>query len=126
MGSSPPGRRIAAIDVGTNTIRMLVARLHDGVPSALASASSMTGLGAGLGETGRITAEALDAAERTLTAMVGEARGPEGVAAERVEDHALVVVAEPTHERRADKACAPREEHPLTVDHDRGGDHTPS
>lgn len=77
MGSPPPARRIAAIDVGTNTIRMLVARLQDGVPSALASASSMTGLGAGLGETGRISGDALDAAERTLSAMVSEARGLE-------------------------------------------------
>lgn len=74
MPQTAPPRLIAAIDVGTNTIRMLVARVRDGVPTAVASASSMTGLGAGLGATGRISDEALDAASETLTAMVHEAR----------------------------------------------------
>ncbi|MCB0882817.1 MAG: hypothetical protein KDC33_11465 [Thermoleophilia bacterium] len=73
MSSAPP-RLVAAIDVGTNTIRMLVARLVDGAPHAVASASSMTGLGAGLGATGRISDDGLDAAERTLRHMVAEAR----------------------------------------------------
>lgn len=65
---------VAAIDVGTNTTRMLVSRIRDGRPVALASSSAMTALGEGLERTGVIPAHAMVVVEQTVAAMAGEAR----------------------------------------------------
>lgn len=65
---------VAAIDVGTNTTRLLVARITDGVQSPIAHGSTMTALGEGVGATGRIRADALEFAEHTVAAMAREAR----------------------------------------------------
>lgn len=64
----------AAIDVGTNTTRLLVARVRDGRLDPIASSSTMTALGEGLERTGGIAAHALDLAEHTVGAMAQEAR----------------------------------------------------
>ena len=65
---------VAAIDVGTNTIRMLVARVAGGRVRPLASGSAMTALGAGLRAGGTVDPDALDLAELTVGRMAEEAR----------------------------------------------------
>jgi exopolyphosphatase/guanosine-5'-triphosphate,3'-diphosphate pyrophosphatase len=65
---------VAAIDVGTNTTRLLVARAIDGRIEPLASGSAMTALGAGLTEGGDIGGEGLDLVEATVRQMAAEAR----------------------------------------------------
>ena len=65
---------VAAIDVGTNTTRLLVARAIDGRIEPLASGSAMTALGAGLTEGGDIGGEGLDLVEATVRQMADEAR----------------------------------------------------
>jgi exopolyphosphatase/guanosine-5'-triphosphate,3'-diphosphate pyrophosphatase len=66
---------VAAIDVGTNTTRLLVARAIDGRVKPLARGSAMTALGAGLRPGGRIGREGLDLVELTVRQMAAEARG---------------------------------------------------
>ncbi len=65
---------IAAIDVGTNTTRLLVARARHGRVEPVASGSAMTALGAGLRPGGRIGAAGLDLVEATVRQMASEAR----------------------------------------------------
>jgi exopolyphosphatase/guanosine-5'-triphosphate,3'-diphosphate pyrophosphatase len=65
---------IAAIDVGTNTTRLLVARAVGGRVEPLAGGSAMTAVGAGLRPGGRIRDEALDLVELTVRQMAAEAR----------------------------------------------------
>lgn len=65
---------IAAIDVGSNTTRLLVARAEGGRISPLASASAMTALATGLRPGGAIAADKLDLLELTVRRMAGEAR----------------------------------------------------
>lgn len=65
---------IAAIDVGTNTTRLLVARAARGRVEPLASGSAMTAVGAGLKPGGLIGDEALDLVEATVGQMAAEAR----------------------------------------------------
>jgi exopolyphosphatase/guanosine-5'-triphosphate,3'-diphosphate pyrophosphatase len=74
--STAPDTRtlVAAIDVGANTTRLLVARAVDGRVEPLASGSAMTALGAGLRSGGLIGADALDLAEQTVRQMVAEAQ----------------------------------------------------
>jgi len=66
---------MAAIDVGTNTTRSLVARADGGRLERLAARAVMTSLGRGLVQTGRIDPEALDALTSTASDMAAEARG---------------------------------------------------
>lgn len=65
---------IAAIDVGTNTTRLLVARAARGRVEPIASGSAMTAIGAGLTPGGRIGHDALDLVEATVRQMAAEAR----------------------------------------------------
>ncbi|HET6692347.1 MAG TPA: hypothetical protein VFG74_15950, partial [Miltoncostaeaceae bacterium] len=65
---------VAAIDVGTNTTRLLVARAIDGRIQPLASGSAMTALGAGLTPGGDIGREGLDLVSATVRQMAAEAR----------------------------------------------------
>jgi exopolyphosphatase/guanosine-5'-triphosphate,3'-diphosphate pyrophosphatase len=65
---------MAAIDVGTNTTRSLVARADGGHLERLAARAVMTSLGRGLEETGRIDARALDAVTAAASDMAAEAR----------------------------------------------------
>jgi exopolyphosphatase / guanosine-5'-triphosphate,3'-diphosphate pyrophosphatase len=66
---------IAAIDVGTNTTRLLVGRVARGRVEPLASGSAMTALGAGLKPGGQIAAERLDLVAAIVEQMAAEARG---------------------------------------------------
>ncbi len=63
----------AAIDVGTNTTRLLVARVAHGRVEPLVARSTMTALGAGLHPGGDIGAEGLDLVEETVRQMASEA-----------------------------------------------------
>ncbi len=65
---------IAAIDVGTNTTRLLVARASRGRVEPLASGSAMTAIGAGLVPGGHIGDEALELVGATVSQMAAEAR----------------------------------------------------
>jgi exopolyphosphatase/guanosine-5'-triphosphate,3'-diphosphate pyrophosphatase len=65
---------VAAIDVGTNTTRLLVARAIGGRIHPLASGSAMTALGAGLTPGGDIGREGLALVSATVRQMADEAR----------------------------------------------------
>jgi exopolyphosphatase/guanosine-5'-triphosphate,3'-diphosphate pyrophosphatase len=65
---------VAAIDVGTNTTRLLVARAVGGRIEPLASGSAMTALGAGLTQGGDIGSEGLELVSATVRQMAEEAR----------------------------------------------------
>jgi len=65
---------VAAIDVGTNTTRLLVARAVGGRIQPLASGSAMTALGAGLVPGGDIGREGLELVSATVRQMADEAR----------------------------------------------------
>jgi exopolyphosphatase/guanosine-5'-triphosphate,3'-diphosphate pyrophosphatase len=73
---SPDRSRViaAAIDVGTNTTRLLVAELEDGRLTPLATDAVMTALGAGLDASGVIAEHGLDLVARTTAAMSKHAR----------------------------------------------------
>ena len=76
-----PGRRVAAIDLGTNSIRLLVARYGaDGSLTDLARDMVITRIGQGVDRTGRIAPDAL---ERTLHVMQGYCRQARALGAER-------------------------------------------
>jgi exopolyphosphatase/guanosine-5'-triphosphate,3'-diphosphate pyrophosphatase len=71
----------AAIDVGTNTTRLLVARVEADHLTPLAPEGVMTALGSGVDTTGRITDTGLDLVEHTVGAMTRRARA---LGAERI------------------------------------------
>ena len=63
MGTAPA---VAAIDMGTNSTRVLVARQADGGLDTLYRQNTITRLGQGVGATGRLADEAV---ERTLATL---------------------------------------------------------
>ncbi len=78
-----PGRRLAVIDLGTNSIRLLVARYaaQDGTLTDLSRDLVLTRLGQGVDRTGRIAPEALD---RTVAVLQRYARRARALKADRV------------------------------------------
>lgn len=74
-----PARRMAAIDLGTNSIRLLVARLAEGEPELKELARDMviTRLGQGVDKTGRLAPEALRRTIRMLERFCRRARALE-------------------------------------------------
>ncbi len=72
---------VAAVDCGTNSIRLLVADAHDGRLETLRRELRIVRLGAGVGATGEFTAAALD---RTFAACAEYARIIADCGAERV------------------------------------------
>jgi exopolyphosphatase/guanosine-5'-triphosphate,3'-diphosphate pyrophosphatase len=67
--------RIAAIDIGSNSIHMAIVRLHrDGHFEVVDRAKEMVGLGRGTLVRGRLSAEAIEAGFRTLAAFTQLAR----------------------------------------------------
>jgi exopolyphosphatase / guanosine-5'-triphosphate,3'-diphosphate pyrophosphatase len=82
-----PDRRVAAIDLGTNSVRLLVLRrvLGDGPPEGsyeeLSRDTTITRLGQGVDATGRLDPEAL---RRTLSVVGRYARRARALGAERV------------------------------------------
>lgn len=78
-----PGRRVAAIDLGTNSIRLLVARFPEGEsePTDLARDMVITRIGKGVDRTGRIAPESLGRTLRVLEHYCSRARA---LGAERI------------------------------------------
>src|SRR5690349_4549887 len=59
-------RRVASIDVGTNTVLLLIAEGGADSPRALVERATITRLGAGVDRTGRLAPEAI---ERTVSCL---------------------------------------------------------
>src|SRR6185503_19221890 len=59
-------RRVASIDVGTNTVLLLVAEGDAKAPRAVVERATITRLGAGVDRTGRLAPEAI---ERTVACL---------------------------------------------------------
>ena len=78
-----PGRRLAAVDLGTNSIRLLVARLPEGEAQLQELARDMviTRIGQGVDKTGQIAPEAL---RRTLVVLQRYCRRARALGAERI------------------------------------------
>jgi exopolyphosphatase / guanosine-5'-triphosphate,3'-diphosphate pyrophosphatase len=66
--------RYAAIDVGTNTVLLLVAERRDGVLAPLVERAEITRLGRGVDRTGRLDPEAIRATVEVLARFAAEAR----------------------------------------------------
>ena len=69
-----PVTRVAVIDVGANTVRLLVAELHAGVASPLEEDKEQLSLGADVERDGRISKALLAAAEDTVARFAARAR----------------------------------------------------
>ncbi|RAY14338.1 exopolyphosphatase [Actinomadura craniellae] len=69
--STPVPNRVAAVDCGTNSVRLLIADAVDGKLTDVERRMEIVRLGQGVDETGRLAPEAL---ERTFTAMRGYAK----------------------------------------------------
>lgn len=66
--------RYAAIDVGTNSVLLLVAERREGRFAAVAERAEITRLGRGVDRTGALSAEGMEATLRCLESFAGEAR----------------------------------------------------
>ena len=71
---APPGERRAAIDLGTNSVRLLVADLVDGRPRTVVRRACVTRLGEGLEAAGRFSPEARQRTDEVVAEFVAEAR----------------------------------------------------
>jgi exopolyphosphatase/guanosine-5'-triphosphate,3'-diphosphate pyrophosphatase len=66
--------RRAVIDIGSNTVKLLVADVHDAAVTPLVSKDQTTRLGEGVGEFNRLSARAIARTIRSVHAFVEEAR----------------------------------------------------
>ena len=66
--------RYAAIDIGTNSVLLLVAERREGGFAAVAERAEITRLGRGVDRTGALSAEGMEATLRCLESFAGEAR----------------------------------------------------
>jgi hypothetical protein len=66
--------RRAVIDVGTNSIKLLVADVSDGVVQPVLEESEQTRLGAGFYETNRLQPQAIAQTAQAVASFVGKAR----------------------------------------------------
>ncbi|WP_420607657.1 Ppx/GppA family phosphatase [Novosphingopyxis sp.] len=64
---SPPSIRSAVVDIGSNSVRLVVHQGHPRAPSMIFNEKVMAGLGSELSETGRIGDEAAERALRALS-----------------------------------------------------------
>jgi exopolyphosphatase / guanosine-5'-triphosphate,3'-diphosphate pyrophosphatase len=58
--------RVAVVDLGTNTTRLLVADIEDGMVAELEKRTTITGLGQGVDATGRLADDAMERVRETL------------------------------------------------------------
>ncbi len=65
-GSQPAGERVAVVDLGTNTTRMMVCDVRDGEVETLERRTTITRLGEGLDSTGRLADAAMERVRATL------------------------------------------------------------
>jgi exopolyphosphatase/guanosine-5'-triphosphate,3'-diphosphate pyrophosphatase len=113
--STPSRRRLAAIDVGTNSIRLIVAEAQqDGSYRILDDEKEITRLGQGLGKTGKIDPGAIEHTAVTIQRMksIAEGYGASGNGAIRVvgtsaarEASNTEVLAKQIHERTGLDLC---------------------
>ena len=69
--------RYAAVDIGSNSIRMLAAEVVGGMPrKTLASSRQVTRLGEGVFRTGRISQSAMDLSCNVLAQMAADYKPP--------------------------------------------------
>ncbi|GII77867.1 hydrolase [Sphaerisporangium rufum] len=96
--------RVAAVDCGTNSVRLLVADVHDGTLTDVERRMEIVRLGEGVDRTGTLSPEAL---ERTFAAM----RGYAALAAEHGAERVRVVATSATRDaaNRDDFAAGVRE-----------------
>jgi exopolyphosphatase/guanosine-5'-triphosphate,3'-diphosphate pyrophosphatase len=73
--------RVAAIDCGTNSVRLLVADHRDGLPTDVVRRMEIVRLGQGVDRTGRLAPEAI---ERTRVALAGYADEIKALGVDRV------------------------------------------
>ncbi|MGH7912859.1 MAG: hypothetical protein ACREQM_02785 [Candidatus Dormibacteraceae bacterium] len=69
-------RRLAAVDIGSNTVHALVADLEDGLLQEVGHYVEMPELGARVDQTGRIGPEGTALVLEALDSVLGQARGP--------------------------------------------------
>ena len=69
-----PGKTVAVIDIGSNTIKLTVARITGGRIKPIFAAAEVVRLGEGVRTTGRIREDRIDPAVRTLRRFAGHAR----------------------------------------------------
>jgi exopolyphosphatase / guanosine-5'-triphosphate,3'-diphosphate pyrophosphatase len=74
-GESPRGNVFAAIDIGTNSVRLAVVRLENGVPTTLAVHREVVRLGEGEFETNRMTRAAIERGALVCSRFADVARG---------------------------------------------------
>jgi exopolyphosphatase/guanosine-5'-triphosphate,3'-diphosphate pyrophosphatase len=67
-------RRVAVVDVGSNSVRLLVSELDDDRPVFVHTDKVMARIGRSLGRDGRIDEEKIDEVARIVTAFVTDAR----------------------------------------------------
>src|SRR3954464_13901969 len=84
-------KRVAVIDVGTNSMRLLVAEVEDGRVSPLERRSTVTRLGRGVDLSGRLSAEAIEDVCAAIAGYVGileefEAETVDAIATSAVRD----------------------------------------
>src|SRR6476661_1937072 len=68
------GPRFAAIDIGTNSVLLLVAEKLDGKFAAIAENAEITRLGRGVDKTRTLSAEAMEDTIKCLESFVDQAR----------------------------------------------------
>jgi exopolyphosphatase / guanosine-5'-triphosphate,3'-diphosphate pyrophosphatase len=67
-GERPAGERVAVVDLGSNTTRLLVAEVEDGRVTELDRRTEITALGRGVDASGRLSDEAV---ERVMSTLAG-------------------------------------------------------
>lgn len=109
-----PARRVGAIDLGTNSIRLLVARLTEGGDQLLDLSRDMviTRLGQGVDRTGRIAPEAL---QRTLHVLERYCRRARALGAERIHLCATSAVRDASNREELASAVARLTGEPMEV-----------
>jgi exopolyphosphatase / guanosine-5'-triphosphate,3'-diphosphate pyrophosphatase len=107
-----PGRRLAAVDLGTNSIRLLVARYSYGELTDLARDTVITRIGQGVDRSGRLAPDAL---ERTLTVLERYCRRARALGAERVRVSATSAVRDAANREELAEAVERLSGEPLEV-----------
>ncbi len=107
-----PGRRLAAVDLGTNSVRLLVARYSYGELTDLARDMVITRIGQGVDRTGRLAPDAL---ERTLAVMERYSRRARALGAERVRVSATSAVRDASNREELAAAVERLSGEPLEV-----------
>jgi exopolyphosphatase/guanosine-5'-triphosphate,3'-diphosphate pyrophosphatase len=109
-----PGRRVAAIDLGTNSIRLLVARVSEGedLLRDLARDMVITRIGQGVDRTGTIAPQAL---RRTLTVLQRYCRTARALGAERIHLAATSAVRDASNRDELAEAVERLTDEPMEV-----------